>query len=69
MTFLELSSIGLSHPESERDPEAQEDYPDEVLESEWNPVLEEISSLLPNPPEPRKPGTPVVDTAGPRRDH
>jgi hypothetical protein len=46
MTLHDLSSIGRSNPEQEMEPEVQEDYPDEVLESEWNPVLEEIHHLL-----------------------
>jgi hypothetical protein len=60
MTLLDLSSIELLNPESEMEPETQQEYPDEVLESEWNPVLEELHTLVTNTPESPKP-LPLVD--------
>ena len=67
MTLLDLSSIGLSNPESKTDPEVQEEYPDEVLEAEWNPALEEMHNLLPNMSEPPTPVA-TLDAAMLRRD-
>ena len=46
MTLHDLGSIGRSNPEQEIELEAQEGYPDEVLESEWSPVMEEIHNIL-----------------------
>jgi hypothetical protein len=67
MTLFNQGGIGLSNPDPEMLPETQEDYPDEVLESEWNPILEEIHSLIPNRPEPSKPRPTLVDAAKLRR--
>jgi hypothetical protein len=72
ITYREENTMTIRHPnpldpsklESE---ETQENYPDEVLESEWSPVLEEIHALLPNMPEPRKSRSRVVDAATLRR--
>jgi hypothetical protein len=64
MTIRDPIPLDPSKLESEEIPE---NYPDEVLESEWSPVLEEIHALLPNMPEPRKSVSTVVDAATLRR--
>ena len=66
MTTLELSDLGLSNLDTEQ--ESQENYPDEVLESAWNPVLVEIHNLLASPPEPSKTDSNLVDSV-PLRHH
>ena len=45
MLTLEFASVGYVESEDERNGQFQESYPDEVLESEWNPVLQELRSL------------------------
>ena len=65
MTNFDLSTNRLLDTE----PETQEEYPDEVLESEWNPILAEIQSVRPNMPEPPKPVPLVIDAAVLRRYH
>ena len=55
MTLLDLNHKGLANPESEVEPAVPEAYPDEVLESEWNPVVKEMHTLLSSRPEPSTP--------------
>jgi len=59
MMLRNLNQTDFPDPDSE----PQEDYPDEVLESEWNPVLEEIHALL---LEPAEPAPAEVEAASPR---
>jgi hypothetical protein len=65
MLSYDLSSNRFLEPETEQ----QDDYPDEVLESEWSPVLAEIQSVRPNVPEPPKLTPTLIDTALLRRYH
>jgi hypothetical protein len=42
MLLLDLSPAPSFDPEADQ----QDSYPDEVMQSEWNPILKEIHSLL-----------------------
>ena len=60
MLILDLTSDHFS--ESDTDQEGNS-YPDEVLKSEWNPVLAEIRSVRTSGWEPSKPAPEVIDAA------
>ncbi len=59
MLILDLTTDHFSEP----DTDPQDNYPDEVLESEWNPVLSEIQSVQRFEIESSKPGPEVIDAA------
>lgn len=59
MLTLDLTSGDFSEP----DTDPYDDYPDEVLESEWNPVLTEIQSIQSSEQETSKPDPAVVEAA------
>lgn len=57
MLILDLNTNCFSEPDTEQ----QDSYPDEVLQTEWNPVLAEIQQVQPDSQEPSKPAPAVVD--------
>ena len=57
MLILDLTTGRFTEPDTDR----QDDYPDEVLQSEWNPILAEIQSVQSSTPEPSKPAPGVID--------
>ncbi|MEN8130513.1 MAG: hypothetical protein ABFS45_10045 [Pseudomonadota bacterium] len=59
MLILDLTTGKFSEP----DPDQQDNYPDEVLDSEWNPVLTEIQSIQSIEQETSKPDPAVVEAA------
>ena len=59
MLILDLSTGRFS----ESDTDQRDNYPDEVLHSEWNPVLAEIQPVRSGVPEPSKPLPEVIDAA------
>ena len=65
MLLYDLTGDLFPEPETEQ----PNDYPDEVLESEWSPVLAEIQAVRPTIPEPSKLTPVVIDAALLRRYH
>ncbi len=59
MLILDLTTGRFSEP----DADPQDNYPDEVLESEWNPVLSEIQSVQRIEIESSKSAPEVIDAA------
>ena len=59
MLILDLASS----LDSEEETDQLDNYPEEVLESEWNPVLAEIHSLQPSGPGSTKPDPEVIKGA------
>ncbi len=63
MLILDLTTGQFSDPEAE-DSDQRDSYPDQVLNSEWNPVLTEIQSIHIHNQEPSKlPAHPIIEAA------
>lgn len=61
MLILDLNTGLFS--KSDDDAEQNNNYPDEVLDSGWNPVLTEIQSIQPSSQKPSKPALQVIEAS------
>ena len=59
MLILDLTTGQFIGPDSDQ----PDNYPDQVLDSEWNPVLTQIQSIQTNNQEPSKPPTQIIESA------
>lgn len=57
MLILDLTTGQFAEPE---DTDQRNSYPDQVLDSEWNPMLTELQSIRPERQEPLMPAAPQI---------